>query len=115
MNFFDQLLVLFGARSVAKTIAKADAANRQETAELIRQTSYVHDDRETELEELIEKLEQKIDELEDKVFDLEMRVDDLETDKLINDYDVLSDRVEYLEDYIMDPSREDTVEQEPEA
>ena len=115
MNFFDQLLVLFGARSAAKTIVKADAANRQETAELIRQTSYAHDDRETELEELIEKLEQKIDELEDRVFDLEMRVDDLETDKLINDYDDLSERVGFLEGYIMDPSREDTKEQEPEA
>ena len=49
------------------------------------------------------------------MFDLEMRVDDLETDKLINDYDDLSNRVDDLEDYIMDPSREDTEEQEPEA
>lgn len=114
MNFFDQLLVLFGARSAAKTIAKVDASNRQETAELIKQTSYAHYDRETELEELIEKLEQKIDELEDRVFDLEMRVDDLETDKLINDYDVLSDRVKYLEDCIMDPTHEAMEEESPE-
>lgn len=115
MNFFDQLLVLFGARSAAKTIAKVDAANRQETAELIQQASYVHYDRESELEELIEKLEQRIDELEDRVFDLEMKVDDLETDKILNDYDDLSNRVEFLEDFIMDPTREAMEEDNPEA
>ena len=106
MNFFDQLLVLFGGRSVANSIAKAEAESQQQTAELIRQVSYERADRETELEELIEKLEQKIDELEDRVSDLEMKVDDLETDQVLNDYEYLSDRVDFLEDYIMNPTRE---------
>ena len=41
-----------------------------------------------------------------QVSDLEMKVDDLETDQVLNDYEYLSDRVDFLEDYIMSPTRE---------